>query len=80
MEELHKRNLPAGVKNCTIGLCKYYIIGKQCKVSFRTGKHTTKGILDYMHYDVWGPTNEPFVGGSKYFVTFTDDFSKKVYV
>lgn len=28
----------------------------------------------------WGPTKESPVGGSKYFVTFTDVFSRKVWV
>ena len=46
MEKFHKRNLLAGVKNCTIGLCKYCIMGKQCRVSFTTRKHTIQGILD----------------------------------
>ena len=46
----------------------------------KTGKHTTEGILDYVHSDVWGPTKEPSIGGSRYFVTFVDDFSKKVWV
>jgi len=45
-----------------------------------TGKHRTEGILDYVHSDVWGPTRESSFGGSMYYVTFTDDFSRKVWV
>ena len=33
-----------------------------------------------MHSDVWGPTRELSFGESQYFVTFTDDFSRKVWV
>ena len=33
-----------------------------------------------MHSDVWGPTRELSLGGSLYYVTFTDDFSRKVWV
>src|ERR1044072_5004268 len=80
MKELHKRDLLPAVKSCTIGLCKYRILGKQCRVSFKTEKHTTEGILDYVHSDVWGPTKESSIGGSRYFVTFVDDCSKKVWV
>jgi hypothetical protein len=29
---------------------------------------------------VWGPTKEASMGGSRYFVTFTDDFSRKLWV
>ena len=33
-----------------------------------------------MHSDVWGPTRESSLGGSMYYVTFIDDFSRKVWV
>jgi len=79
MTELHKRNLLHGVKTCKLDFCKFCVLGKQTKVSFMTGKHKTEGILDYVHSDVWGPTREPSFGGSMYYVTFTDDFSRKVY-
>ncbi len=29
-----------------------------------------------MHYDVLGPVNVPSLGGSRYFITFIDDYSK----
>ncbi|KAK4385686.1 Retrovirus-related Pol polyprotein from transposon TNT 1-94 [Sesamum angolense] len=50
------------------------------KVNFTTEKYKTEGILDYVHSDVWGPTREQSLGGSLYYVTFTDDFSRKVWV
>src|SRR4051812_33923753 len=59
MMELHKRNLLKGVRSCTIGLCKYIVLGKQCSVHLKIGKYKTKGLLYYVHYDVWGPTKEP---------------------
>ncbi|KAG8497200.1 hypothetical protein CXB51_008576 [Gossypium anomalum] len=42
--------------------------------------HNTKGILDYVHSDVWGPTKVASFGGMHYFVTFVDDYSRKVWV
>ena len=33
-----------------------------------------------MHSDVWRPTRELSLGGSLYYVTFTNDFSRKVWV
>ncbi|KAL4362615.1 hypothetical protein GQ457_04G008090 [Hibiscus cannabinus] len=80
MVALHKRNLLHGVKSCKLDFCKFCVLGKQTKVSFMTGKHKTGGILDYVHSDVWGPTRESSLGGSMYYVTFIDDFSKKVWV
>ena len=44
------------------------------------GQHTTGGILDYVHSNVLGPTRELSLGGSQYFITFTDDFSRKDWV
>jgi transposase InsO family protein len=80
MMELHKRSLLKGVRSCKMDLCKYCVLGKQCRVRFKPGKHKTEGILDYVHSDVWGPTKEASMGGSRYFVTFTDDFSRKLWV
>ena len=36
--------------------------------------------LKIVHSSVWGPINNTYVGGTKYFVTFIDDFSRKVWV
>lgn len=48
-------------------------------VNFKTGIHTTKGILDYIHSDFWEPTKVPPKGlSSRYLLTFIDDFSRKV--
>ncbi|KAE8681218.1 Indole-3-acetic acid inducible 11, putative isoform 1 [Hibiscus syriacus] len=80
MAELHKRNLLHGVKSCKLDFCKYCVLGKQTKVCFKTAKHTTQGILDYVHSDVWGPSTTSSLGGSRYYVTFIDDFSRKVWV
>eukprot|EP00253_Pinus_taeda_P003676 PITA_03676 len=43
-------------------------------------KHTSKGILDYIHLDVWGPAPTTSYGGSSYFVSFIDDFCRKEWV
>ena len=52
MLELQKRNLLKGVKTCKLDFCKYYVYGKQHRVSFKTGSHTSKGVLDYIHSNV----------------------------
>ena len=36
MRELHKRNLLIGIKSCKLDFCKYCIMGKQCRVRFKT--------------------------------------------
>lgn len=61
--------------------CESCALGKAHKQSFQKAKHTTKGILDYEHSDLWGsPSTPESLGGFRYFVSFIDDFSKKVWV
>lgn len=49
MMELHKRNFMKGVCSCTIGLCKYCVLGKLRRVYFKINKHKTNGILYYVN-------------------------------
>uniref|UniRef100_A0A2N9J203 Integrase catalytic domain-containing protein n=1 Tax=Fagus sylvatica TaxID=28930 RepID=A0A2N9J203_FAGSY len=80
IRELHKRNLLTEIKSCKLDFCKYCIMGKQCRVRFKTATHKTKGILDYMHSDIWGPVRTPSKGGAQYFMSFIDDYSRKAWV
>ena len=36
--------------------------------------------LEMVHIDVWGPYPVSLLGGSRFYVTFIDDFSRKVWV
>ena len=55
-------------------------MGMQRRVSFNTSSHISKGILDYVHIDVWGPFSIASHGGFIYFVSFIDDYSRKIWV
>jgi len=68
------------LKSVKLDFCKHCLFWKQSKQKFRTGKHTSKGILDYINSDVWGQSPITSYGGLSYFVSFIDDFSKKVWV
>lgn len=64
-----------------MGFCEDCVLGKSHKQSFPTAKHTTKNILEYVHSDLWGsPSNSESLGGCKYFISFINDFSKKVWI
>ena len=80
MLELHKRNLLKGVKACKLDFCKYCVYGKQHRVNFKTDSHTSKGVLDYIHSDVWGPVSVSSHSSAQYFVSFIDDYSRKVWI
>jgi len=80
LEMLSNRNLLEGEKISTLDFCEHCVLGKQKKVSFSTGKHKTRGVLDYIHSDLWGPSKLPSKGKKRYLLTFIDDFSRKVWV
>jgi transposase InsO family protein len=44
-------------------------IRKECEVPF------SDALSEEIHSDVWGPSPVPSLGGRRYYVTFTDDFS-----
>ena len=76
---VERKSLPS-LKFLNLNFYKYCVFGKQCRQKFKTGRHITKGILDYIHLDVWGPSPIVSFGGSSYFVTFIDDYSRRVWV
>ncbi|KAM5552956.1 hypothetical protein ABKV19_025277 [Rosa sericea] len=80
MQGLVKQGLLKGAKTCKLEFCEHCVLGKQTRVKFGTAVHQTKGALDYVHTDVWGPTKTAFLGGKHYYVSFVDDFSRRVWV
>jgi len=43
-------------------------------------ENCAKGILDYIHSDVWVPASIRSHGSARYFATFVDDYSRKIWV
>ena len=80
LQTLAMQGLLKGAKTCKLDFCEQCVMGKQTRVKFGTTIHTTKGILDYIHTDVWGPTKTASLGGKHYFVSFVDDFSRRFWV
>ena len=77
---LHGKGVLPGIKKCKLDFCKFCIMCRQRRVSFSTSKYKTRGLLDLVHTDVWGPSPVASVGGARYYVTFIDDFSRKLWV
>ncbi|GKC21018.1 retrovirus-related pol polyprotein from transposon TNT 1-94 [Tanacetum coccineum] len=77
---LIKQGLIKGLSSCKLDLCENCINGKTTRVKFRIDIHKTQGILDYVHSDVWGPSKTRSLGGRHYYVTFVDDFSRRVWM
>lgn len=36
--------------------------------------------MDYIHSNLWGPSQIPSLGGIRFFMSITDDFSRKAWV
>ena len=80
MAELSKKGLLCGQSTGKVSFCENCVFGKQKRLSFSTTVHRTKGTLDYIHSDLYGPSRVPSKGnGSCYMLLFIDNFSRKVW-
>ena len=77
LQGLVSQGLLRGVKSLKMDFYEHQILEKQTRMKFAGSSHQIDGILDYIHTDVWGPTQIPSLGGKRYFVTFVDDFSRR---
>ena len=80
LQGLVKQGLLKGAKTGKLEFCEHCVLGKQTRIKFGTAIHRTKGILAYVHTDVWGPSKNASLGGKHYFVSFIDDFSRRVWI
>ncbi|KAA0059756.1 Retrovirus-related Pol polyprotein from transposon TNT 1-94 [Cucumis melo var. makuwa] len=71
--------IPKGVAE-KLSFCEHCVVGKSTRQSFQKADHNTKDILDYIHSNLWGPSQTPSLNNSMYFLTFTDDCSRKSWV
>jgi hypothetical protein len=60
--------------------CEECIVGKQHRDSIpKIANWRADDKLQLVHSDICGPINPTSNGGSRYFITFTDDFSRKTW-
>lgn len=75
---LVKKDLLKGSEISELKQCEDCILGKSHRLSFKTGKHTSQEILEYVHSDLWGSPNvTPSLAKCQYYISFVDDFSRK---
>lgn len=81
LEELAKKGCLEGKGITEYKFCEDCVMGKTQRVSFGTAQHVTTNKLDYVHSDLWGSPKVPFsLSKCQYFISFTDDFSRKVWI
>ena len=79
METLARKGYVKNEEIGELGFCEACAMGKSHKQRFPKAKHISKGVLDYIHTDLWGsPTTTESLSGDHYLLTLTDDYSKKV--
>ena len=75
---LSKEKLPE-LKSIDFDMCESCILGKQKNVSFlKIGRTPKVEKLELVHTDLWGPSPVASLGGSRYYITFIDNSSRKV--
>ncbi|KAJ8466528.1 hypothetical protein OPV22_029080 [Ensete ventricosum] len=89
LQELSKREVLPSLRGTRLNPCIDCLAGKQHRVSFVSPALSRKmHALDRVYTDVCGPlmtktpggsVNVPSISGALYFVTFIDDFSRKVW-
>jgi hypothetical protein len=61
---------------------KFYeacVLGKYQNKSFlKEASYHAKTTLELIHTDIYGPITPNFYGNHHYFITFIDDFSRKI--
>lgn len=83
VKELYKKNLVRGLENISNDNvhCNGCSVGKSTKAPCKQIKYRqTKAILELVHSDLCGPITSKSIGGSKYFLTITDNYSQKTVV
>ena len=84
LQNMQSKGVVLGLPNFTTkeitGICEACQFGKQRRPPFPKEQHMSKGILDVVHSDVWGPAQVSTLGGCRYYVTFIDDFSRHTWI
>ncbi|KAH9687889.1 Integrase catalytic domain-containing protein [Citrus sinensis] len=80
LKELEKQGVFGNEKFGNLDFCEDCVLGKATRSSFKRSVHKSKDKLEYVHSDLWGPAQQISLGGNSYFLSFIDDYSRKVWV
>ena len=67
---------PSAFRALKTSVCEPCIMGKQTRLPFPESESVSTEPLELVHMDVCGPMPVASKGGSRYFATFLDDYSK----
>lgn len=71
-----------GIKLSKTGnqICTTCLEGKMSRQSFKNIGTRASELLQLIHSDLCGPMETSSIGGAKYYITFIDDYSRRVFV
>ncbi|GBN71268.1 Retrovirus-related Pol polyprotein from transposon TNT 1-94 [Araneus ventricosus] len=85
IKDVYKNKSVKGLEKVNIKInnesCIACNVGKATRTSLKKNyvyKRVTKSVLDKVYMDLWGPAPVNSLGGSKYFLSIIDDFSRKI--
>ncbi|KAJ9557693.1 hypothetical protein OSB04_012307, partial [Centaurea solstitialis] len=68
------------LKSCDISDCSGCKLAKFSALPFNKSMSCSSAPFDLVHSDVWGPSPVSSKGGSKYYVSFIDDYTRYTWV
>ncbi|GJZ38267.1 retrotransposon protein, putative, ty1-copia subclass [Tanacetum coccineum] len=80
LQVLEKQGLFGKKSLGKLDFCENCVLGKLHRFGFGVGRHTTQGVIDYVHSDLWGSSQVESLGGKRYFLSIVDDYSGRVYI
>ncbi|KAH9649108.1 Integrase catalytic domain-containing protein [Citrus sinensis] len=80
LRELQKQEVLGSSQISELDFYEDFVLGKATRNTFGKLVHSTKGILEYIHSDLWGPAQTVSLGGNTYFLSLIDDYSRRVWV
>jgi len=83
LSELNSKDLVHGLPKLNVrkSICEISVKSKQSRLPFvsKAPKRASEA-LRVVHYDICGPFEVPSLGGSKYFITFIDEFTRMIWL
>lgn len=61
-------------------LCDSCQLGKLSKLPFYSSEHSSTGIFERIHCDLWGPAPVRSIGNFRFYACFVDDYSKYTWI
>ena len=82
LRAMHRKGMVEALHDCSskFDFCEHCIYGKQNHVSFPRKDTRGKEIVELVHSDVFRLVSVSSLGGSRYYVSFINDFSRMTWI